>query len=559
MLIIILLLLLYCKDTLSMISTSASTIRNNIKILQKSGNGFDIRGEVIKDDETFWLSDAKAYYIGYGFAKYIAKKCQKVDICIGVGRDTRKSGLSLSSYFRAGVEDAGYKAYDVGITSTPSMFCSCSSEYNDNECDYKGNPPPWPFDGAVSITASHLPQKYNGFKLFTKDCSVGIGSDGITSLIEEITEENIKGLQPRGSTFNLPTWNYVDNYIAFLKNTVKRLHPNGQSLEKPLSGLKVCINPGHGVAYFLPKLLNDLGADTTSSIHVNIDEEFPKHVANPEDKIAMKYTKEAVISSNSDIGICLDTDGDRSGIVDFDGRILNRNGFIAVISKIAIKDKGDVIVTDSSTSSGLTKYVESLGGKLIRYKKGYRYVIGLASETVGCVAGFEASGHGGFKNHNWIDDGTYSALRVLIELHSFRLLTNNQHASISDIIKGFHEPSESHEIRLHMLTGTSHEKRDLATQKSLEVLRNVVKNLNNWKEEPVNHEGLRIMINCNQPNEGWLMIRASLHEPILSLQLESESAGGSKEILKQLISNGFDDLEKQNILDLQPIKSFIDT
>ena len=373
----------------------------------------------------------------------------------------------------------------------------------------------------------------------------------------KICNDSIKNLQPHPSK-SVVTWNYLDNYCAFLKNTIKSLHPNGQS-SKPLEGLKVVVNPGHGVGYFLPKLLAELGADTDSSIHINIDEENPKHVANPEDKTAMRFTRDAVLNSNADIGICLDTDGDRSGVIDSDGRILNRNGFIAVISKISIKNPGDVIVSDSSTSSGLTKYVESLGGKLMRYKKGYRYVIGLASNTERCVAGFEASGHGGFKSHHWIDDGIYSSIRVLIELHSLRLSTNNPKASISDIIKGFKEPFESHEIRLNMLTGTSHESRDAATQKSCAELRSVVKKIENWSEEPVNHEGLRIMINYNQPNEGWLMIRASLHEPILSLQLESDLPGGSKEILKQLLLNGFDNLEQQNILDLQPIRNFINT
>lgn len=532
---------------------NANNIRNDIKILQKNGNGFDIRGEVIKNenDVTFWLSDEKAYYIGYGFARYIAKVCNNKDnIRIGVGRDTRNSGLRISSYFRAGIEDAGYKAYDVGIASTPAMFCSCSSDYNvDNEIIT-----PWPFDGSVSITASHLPAKYNGFKFFTKDCSVGIGSEGITQLIEEITDENIKNLQPRASD-SVSNWNYSDNYSAFLKKTIRRLHPYGQS-DRPLKGLKIVVNPGHGVGYFLPKLLSDLGADTSGSIHLNIDEDNPKHVANPEDKMAINFTRDAVMLSSADIGICLDTDGDRAGIVDADGRVLNRNGFIAIISKIAIKSKGDIIVSDSSTSTGLTKYIESLGGKLIRYKKGYRYVIGLASETNGCVAGFEASGHGGFKDHNWIDDGIYSAIRVLIELHTLRLTTPK--ASISDIIKGFTEPNESYEIRLNMLTGTSFDSRDYATKRSCEELRKVVKKISSWCEESVNHEGLRIMINHNQLNEGWLMIRASLHEPILSLQLESEIKGGSKEIL-QLLLNGFDNLEKEKILDLSPIQAFIDT
>jgi len=216
------------------------------------------------------------------------------------------------------------------------------------------------------------------------------------------------------------------------------------------------------------------------------------------------------------------------------------------------------VVTDSSTSNGLTKFIAEMGGKLLRYKKGYRYVIELGRETKNCVLAMEASGHGGFSKHNFIDDGIYTAIRVLIELHSLRIKNDNNNISISDIITDFNEACESSELRLNMLMGNSFENREKATMLSLQCLKNVVMKIPFWEEEPINYEGLRVMIK-NEPNgvTGWLMLRASLHEPIISLQFESEVKGGSKDILNLLLLNGFDELEKLNILDLSNIRKFI--
>lgn len=385
--------------------------------------------------------------------------------------------------------------------------------------------------------------------LHSRFIPLGIGEEGIESMISMIQDEDSIGIHPSMSD-ERENMNYINVYKEYLKRVIKLYHP--LACEKPLQGLKVVVNPGYGCGYFLVDLLRDLGADTSASIHQDIHEKFPKHIANPEDKLAMEYTKQAVLGSNADLGIVLDTDADRCGIVDSSGKLLNRNGLIAIVAKIAIKNSGDVIVTDSSTSNGLKKYVESLDGRLIRYKKGYRSVIELGKDTAGAVAAIEASGHGGWAENRWIDDGCYTAIRVLIELHRHRLTTNNNRATVSDLLEGFVEPKESIEIRLRIKGG--YQGIDGAATRALQVFRSIPFKNSEWIPEKVNYEGLRIAI-ASANYEGWIMCRPSLHEPILSIQVESDNIGGTKETLRVLYENGFSELE--NTMDLQPIRDIL--
>jgi phosphomannomutase len=72
------------------------------------------------------------------------------------------------------------------------------------------------------------------------------------------------------------------------------------------------------------------------------------------------------------------------GLVEGSGRLLNRNNLVALVSKVALRGAapGSVIVTDSATSNGVHRFIEqTLGGKHLRYKKGYRFVIEMVSRA----------------------------------------------------------------------------------------------------------------------------------------------------------------------------------
>lgn len=48
----------------------------------------------------------------------------------------------------------------------------------------------------------------------------------------------------------------------------------------------------------------------------------------------------------------------------------------------------------------------------------------------------------------------------------------------------------------------------------------------NWKLEPENHEGWRVAVDEGEGKAGWLLLRSSLHDPLLVLNVESDTQNG---------------------------------
>ena len=374
-----------------------------------------------------------------------------------------------------------------------------------------------------------------------------------------------------------PSVPYLPSYAKFLQKTIRSLlaggghrsEVGGQGDETfPLKGLKVCVNAGNGAGGFLADCLAELGADTSSSIHLEPDGSFPNHIANPEDVRAIEITRQAVLQGDADIGICLDTDADRVGIVEGGrcrgnknaGRLLNRNGLVALVSKIALRgvppphegassSERAVIVTDSATSEGVTKFIEdALGGRHVRYKKGYRYVIERAREEPGSVAAVECSGHGAWRDNGWVDDGCYTAVRIITELMvaSYQEAESNLF-SLSQLITELQEPIESVELRCNILGGR--ESMEDVAGLAAQTLREIADAVPSWQVEPINYEGLRVKVG---DGTGWCMLRPSLHEPIISIQIESNLVGGVKDIFCVLFV-GLREKIPDNMLDLEPL------
>ena len=120
------------------------------------------------------------------------------------------------------------------------------------------------------------------------------------------------------------------------------------------------MDAGNGAGgFYAQKVLAVLGADISGSQFLQPDGRFPNHIPNPEDKQAMKSACDATVRAGADMGVIFDTDVDRAGCVDSNGREINRNRLIALASVIALEEnEGGTIVTDSITSSGLKIFIE---------------------------------------------------------------------------------------------------------------------------------------------------------------------------------------------------------
>ena len=293
--------------------------------------------------------------------------------------------------------------------------------------------------------------------------------------------------------------------------------------------MKIIVDAGNGAGgFFADKVLARLGADTQGSQFLNPDGMFPNHIPNPENKEAMASICQATLDNKGDLGIIFDTDVDRAAIVGSDGRPINKNALIALISSIILEEHPQTtIVTDSVTSNGLAKFIKARGGIHHRFKRGYKNVINealrLNEEGRESHLAIETSGHAAIKENYFLDDGAYLISKILVK--AAKLYRESQ--DIGQLISDLDEALEDKEIRLKI------EDKDFRSyaNKLIKSLSEKIKDIDGWAEVADNYEGIRV--DCYD-EKGWFLMRSSLHEPLLVINFESDIKGGCDTINEKL-------------------------
>ena len=492
----------------------------------KLQNGSDIRGVALEgiEGQHVNLTEAACRDIGRGFALWLKETTGKDALKVAVGRDSRLSGPTLSAWLCEAMVEAGLQVTDFGMASTPAMFMATVTEG-------------YAFDGTVMITASHLPFNRNGFKFFT--CKGGLEKEDIKKILAYAGSDASTGL-PKGS---LAEGAFMDTYAKLLADKIRAA--TGE--EKPLEGFRVVVDAGNGAGgFYADKVLKPLGANTDGSRYLDPDGSFPNHIPNPEDKTAMASITQMVAEAKADLGIIFDTDVDRAGAVLADGSELNRNRIIAMLAAILLREHpGTTIVTDSITSTGLAKFIEEKGGVHHRFKRGYRNVINesIRLNNLGqdSQLAIETSGHGALKENYFLDDGAYLVTKLLIELARGK----KEGYTLESLIASLEEPEESEEFRMNILL----EDFKPYGQQVIDELTAYAQTKEGWSLAPSNFEGVRVNLDEAHGN-GWFLLRLSLHDPLLPLNIESNEAGGAKKIAKELaafIAN-YDKLDAAKLL-----------
>lgn len=496
-------------------------------------NGTDIRGVVVENDNrALNITNNMVSSIAKSFAVLLSRKKNKnlKKLKISIGMDSRITSEKIKEVLVNEIQKLGCSVIECGMCSTPAMFMSTVFE------DYK-------VDGAVEITASHLPYYYNGLKFFTD--RGGFEGEDVTQLLE-IAD---KGEFPHGSDLGKKiTKNLMEEYSSFLVDKITEGINDANNKDRPLEGFKIVVDAGNGVGgFYVENVLNELGADTSGSQFTEPDGMFPNHIPNPEKKEAMDAIKEAVLKNKADLGIIFDTDVDRAAVVDSSGEEINRNVLIALTSAIVLEEHpGSIIVTDSVTSNGLKKFIEKHGGIHHRFKRGYRNVINEAirfnKENKECYFAIETSGHAALKENYFLDDGAYLVSKIIIKMAK---LKNEGGKKLQDLISDLEIPYESTEYRIKI---NCEEFKDYGIR-VLEDLKEYAKNIDGWNIEPKNYEGVRVNLDKNC-GDGWFLMRLSLHEPVIPLNIESDTKGGISYTASKLVKF----LEKYDKLDFLCMK-----
>ncbi len=485
--------------------------------LLKLKSGSDIRGTAVETEkEKVQLTDEVVSSICTAFVRWYKSKFNCSTFSIAVGHDSRISADRIKSAAVSAFCAEGAVVYDCGLCATPAMFMAVVSDIRTS--------------ASLEITASHHPYQKNGLKFFTPNGGLeGTEVEAILDLAYDI--------RPGRANGTVTKYDFMRVYSNHLRQIIKDGVGSG---ELPLSGLKISVDAGNGAGgFYAEKVLAPLGADVTSSRFLEPDGMFPNHIPNPENQDAMMCAKNMVLESKSDLGIVFDTDVDRMGCVSRNGEEINRNRLVALAGVIALeKNNGGTVVTDSLTSDGLRDFIENrLGGKQLRFKRGYKNVINKAielnKEGINCPLAIETSGHAALRENYFLDDGAYLAAKIIVLLARLK----KQGRDIDSLIDSLKEPEESLEIRIAIRD------RDFRTygKTVIDALSTYASSHDEWCVEKENYEGVRVNF-----DGGWFLLRLSVHDPILPLNIESERKGRAVKIAAEIKSF----LQQFNKLDL---------
>ena len=587
--------------------------------LRKLQNGSDIRGIACSgiEGEVPNLLRRETQALATAFVSFLTERSQ-TDVArplsVAVGRDSRVTGPLLQEIFLETLRHLGVIAIDCAMASTPAMFMA--TQFSDFACD-----------GAVMITASHLPFNRNGFKFFTKEG--GLQKEDITYLVEKAASlypmeradwtypeatadsrypaekaaplypaEKATSLYPidegpiganqigMGLAEDCPVregdekalWEtdlaemnravasyspddapiqseLMKAYCAFLRNKIKE--DTGEQ-EEPLRGLHIVVDSGNGAGgFYAAQVLAPLGADVTGSLYLCPDGTFPNHTPNPEDKKAMVEIRRAVLENQADLGLIFDTDVDRSAAVTAAGREVARNGIVALAAVIAAQGHpGATIVTDSITSTQLTAFLEdTLGLSHLRFQRGYKNVINKAlelnAEGTDCPLAIETSGHAALRENYFLDDGAYLATKIVIQAANLA----KEGRTIEDLLAALKEPIEATEVRLKIRAKDYSALGDAVLQSLEKEASNKAGRSSGLtaKEVSPNYEGVRLNFWENGRQFGWCLLRKSLHDPLLPLNIEADEEGGVAKIAAAIypILSRFADLDTAPLASLR--------
>ncbi len=420
---------------------------------------YDIRGiigEDIKEDEFIIL--------GRGFGTYFNRWGRRR---IVVGRDCRLSSPRIRDELTEGILSTGCNVVDVGICPTPILYFAIRH---------------LKADGGIMITASHNPPHYNGFKVCSGfDTIYGEEIQGLRRLIEEGNFVSGKGA--------LSSDEIVGPYIDMIKADIE-ISP----------GIRVGFDGGNGTGGPVGvKLLKSLGCEV-HDLYCDMDGLFPNHIPDPTVLENMKDLIDEVRRCHLDLGIGVDGDGDRIGVVDGSGNIVFGDMLLLIFARdILVDHPGATIISEVKSSDRMYKDVEARGGNPIMWKTGHSLIKDKMRKTKAVLAG-EMSGHMFFADRYFgYDDAIYASCRLL-EILSKTGKSIEQ--LLADVPKAYTTP----EIRL-----------ECPDAKKFEVVERL-KNEFSKHYEIIDVDGVRIVF-----DDGWGLVRASNTQPALVLRFEAQS------------------------------------
>ncbi len=453
-------------------------------MIEKIFKAYDVRGiypDALNEDIAWRIGHATAQFLRSQLTGY-DRSDPKVNT-LAIGRDMRKSSNSLCQAFIEGVLSVGVNCIDVGMIDTSQIYFAINHL---GVC------------GGVQTTASHNPANYNGFKI-TGQGGKPIGQD--TGLIEI---QRIAAAVPARSSMpqaKVVQTDLAQQYKQFVQSFLKLTPRKGKKAKK----LKVVVDASNGMAgKYWPIIFGDLDEIETIALNFEHKGKFV-HDPNPLVEANLQQCRSAVRKHRADLGICLDGDADRCVLIDEKASPVPCDLLTALLAKPFLKDNpGATVVYDLRSSWVVREQIEQAGGVPRRERVGHSFMKRALSESRG-VFGGELSGHFYFRDNWYCDSAFLAVVAVLNILHE-----QNQHiGQLIKPLKRYHASGERN-FRCEDKDARIEQLGEQFSDAKVDFLDGVTVEYPHW----------------------WFNVRKSNTEPLLRLNMETDS----KELLKEKLA-----------------------
>lgn len=412
--------------------------------------------------------------------------------CVAVARDIRESGPELHNAFLQGMTRAGADVIDLGITTTGVLYRATVD---------------LSVDAAVAITASHNPPEYNGFKI----CRGTLPMAGEELQDLKATFDAGEFRSGSGSITEMP---------SFEEQVVETIVENAG---KPQRSIRIAIDCGNAVPGPLTvKLMKRLDVDLVP-IHCEWDNTFPNHPPDPTRQKNMTDLSVAVVENGCELGIGMDGDGDRIGVVDEQGRFIHPDRLMALIAADVLVDRRDgteaerTVFFDVKCSMALEEAILASGGIPRMVRTGHSFMKRELRNNPEAVMAGEMSGHF-FLHDRWpgFDCSLYNAARLL-EIVGRESAPNAGGISFSQRFSNLPDYPSTDETKIPLIDGREE------TMAAVELA------FADMEKSTV--DGIRVLY-----PDGWYLCRPSNTEPILVMRAEGRDDSALAAIIEDVNS-----------------------
>jgi phosphomannomutase / phosphoglucomutase len=392
-----------------------------------------------------------------------------------VGRDGRLSGPELASALAEGIRASGAHVVDIGMVTTPMSYFA--AQHLDTQC-------------SVMVTGSHNPPDYNGLKMVIAGDT--LAGDEIQALKARIESGALR--QGAGNAHS------ADIAAAYLDRIVGDLR-----LARPM---KIAIDCGNGVAgAYAPELFRRLGC-TVTELFCDVDGNFPNHHPDPSQPKNLQDLIRCLATSDNELGLAFDGDGDRLGVITRDGTIIYPDRQLMLFAADVLgRNPGATVIYDVKSTRNLQPWIQRHGGTPLMWKTGHSLIKSKMKQTGALLAG-EMSGHTFFKERWYgFDDGLYAGSRLL-EIVSRHADASSELSSLPDSISTPELNVACNDVSAHHLIAAMAETAEFPGAASV-----------------IRIDGLRV-----EYADGFGLARASNTTPVMVLRFEADNEAALKRI-----------------------------